>query len=101
MSGDLVNLKRLNRLHILNLLRSIGSLSRTQLARISGLNNKTITNIVNYLLARNIIVSVGLQKSDEGRKKEHFKLNNELYYSIGIDIGARIESLITEGLYWG
>jgi predicted NBD/HSP70 family sugar kinase len=88
MSGDLNALKRMNQLHIMNLLRSKGSLSRTQLAIISHLNNKTITNIINDLLARNIVVSIGLLKSDGGRKKEHFKLNNELFYSIGIDLGA-------------
>lgn len=88
MSGDLNSLKRMNRLHIMNILRSRGSLSRTQLAKASGLNNKTITNIINNLLEKNIVVSIGLLKSDDGRKKEHFKLNNELFYSIGIDIGA-------------
>ena len=88
VSGDLNSLKRMNRLHIMNLLRSKGALSRTQLANLSGLNNKTITNIINDLLANRVVVSVGLQKSDTGRKKEHFKLNNRLFYSIGIDIGA-------------
>jgi predicted NBD/HSP70 family sugar kinase/predicted transcriptional regulator len=88
MSGDLNSLKRMNRLHIMNLLRSKGPLSRTQLAYLSGLNNKTITNIINDLLMNELVVSVGLQKSDTGRKKEHFKLNNRLIYSIGIDIGA-------------
>ena len=88
MSGDLNSLKRMNRLHIMNILRSKGALSRTQLANLSGLNNKTITNIINDLLVHDLVVSVGLQKSDAGRKKEHFKLNNRLFYSIGIDIGA-------------
>jgi len=88
MSGDLSALKKMNRLHIMNILRSKGPLSRTQLAQLSGLNNKTITNIINDLLEKNIVVSLGLHRSDGGRKKEHFKLNNKLFYSIGIDIGA-------------
>ena len=92
--GDLNSLKRINRLHIMNLLRAKGALSRTQLANLSGLNNKTITNIINDLLVEKIVVSVGLQKSDSGRKKEHFKLNNRLLYSIGIDIGASHISVI-------
>jgi predicted ArsR family transcriptional regulator len=79
MSGDLTVLKKMNRLHIMNTLRSKGPLSRTQLAQISGLNNKTITNIINDLLEKSIVVSLGLQKSDDGRKKEHFKLNNKLF----------------------
>jgi predicted NBD/HSP70 family sugar kinase len=88
MSGDLNSLKRMNRLRIMHLLRAMGALSRTQLARLSGLNNKTITNIINDLLVNKLVVSIGLQKSDTGRKKEHFKLNNRLFNSIGIDIGA-------------
>jgi N-acetylglucosamine repressor len=88
MSGDLTVLKKMNRLHIMNTLRSKGPLSRTQLALLSGLNNKTITNIINDLREKEIVISVGLLKSDDGRKKEHFKLNNELYYAIGIDLGA-------------
>lgn len=88
MGGDQRFLKRINRLKILNALRSKGPLSKTQLARLSGLNNKTITNIIDYLIKKGIITSVGLLKTDEGRKKEHFKLNGEYCYSIGIDLGA-------------
>ena len=87
-SGNQIYLKEINRSKILNLLRSHGSLSRTELARISGLNNKTITNIINYFLSQQIVISTGLTKSDEGRRKEHLKINSNRYYSIGIDIGA-------------
>jgi len=87
-SGNQIYLKEINRSKILNLLRSHGSLSRTELARISGLNNKTITNIINYFLSKQIVISTGLTKSGEGRRKEHLKINSNRYYSIGIDIGA-------------
>lgn len=88
MGGNQRFLKRINRLKILNTLRSKGPLSKTQLARLSGLNNKTITNIIEYLIKKGIVTSVGLLKTDEGRKKEHFKLNSDYCFSIGIDLGA-------------
>lgn len=87
-SGDQNYLKRINRLHILNMLRTRGCLSRTQLARLSGLNNKTITNIINYLLTRHIIETAGMMKTDEGRMKEHFRISKEHFLSVGIDLGA-------------
>lgn len=87
-SGDQNYLKRINRLHILNTLRTRGCSSKTQLARLSGLNNKTITNIINYLQSKRIIESAGMMKTDNGRTKEHFRLSKDDFFSIGIDLGA-------------
>jgi predicted NBD/HSP70 family sugar kinase len=81
-------LKRLNRAKILGLLRSHGSLSRTELASLSGLDNKTITNIVNHFVEKRVVVSKGPVKSSSGRRKEHLKINTEFSYAIGIDLGA-------------
>ncbi len=93
--GNQGYLKRINRLKILNLFRSKGSLSRMDLVSLTNLNNKTITNIVNELLEKRIITSIGLKSTGTGRKKEHFSINSDLYYSIGIDIGAsHISSII-------
>jgi glucokinase-like ROK family protein len=81
-------LKRLNRAKILGLLRSHGSLSRTELASLSGLDNKTITNIVNHFTETHVVVSAGQMKSSSGRRKEHLKINTDYSYAVGIDIGA-------------
>jgi N-acetylglucosamine repressor len=93
-SGNQSYLKHKNRSTILNLLRSYGSLSRSELARISGLNKKTITNIINHFLDMQVVVSSGLIKSDEGRKKEHVKINSSCFCSIGIEIAASHISII-------
>jgi predicted NBD/HSP70 family sugar kinase len=81
-------LKRLNRARILGLLRSHGSLSRTELASLSGLDNKTITNIINHYIEKRVVVSKGPVKSSSGRRKEHLKINPGFSYAIGIDLGA-------------
>ena len=81
-------LKQVNRRKVLNLLRSGGPLSRTELALASGLDNKSITNIANHFLERRIVVSTGLRESSSGRRKEHLKINSDHAFAIGLDLGA-------------
>jgi len=91
---NLKYLKTTNREIILNLLRASGPLSKTQLARLSNLNIKTISNIINYLIKKNIIKSIGLEKTDAGRKKIHFRINEISGFSVGIDLGASHISVV-------
>ena len=82
-------MREINRLRVLNLLRREGSFSRTELARETGLDAKTITNVISELLNRRFIVSDSYEDSGGGRPRELLRLNTELKYSLGIYLSAR------------
>jgi glucokinase-like ROK family protein len=81
-------LREFNTRKILDILRSKKALSRAEIAEISHLDKKTITNIVNDLLESGQ-VSVFLKESNGvGRPKERLSLDGNYCRTIGLDIGG-------------
>jgi glucokinase len=60
------NLRHTNALTILKLLREVGSCSRADLVRASGLSAPTVTNVVGDLLAANLIKPLGERRASAG-----------------------------------
>ena len=81
-------MKSLNRGVILDLLRRESSLSRIELSKLTGLDAKTITNLVRELLQEKIVVAAGYQKKKKGRSPQNINLNGDYGYSLGVDLGA-------------
>ncbi len=81
-------MKSLNRGVILGLLRRESSLSRIELSRLTGLDAKTITNLVREMLEEKVVIAVGYQKKKKGRNPQNINLNEEYGYSLGVDLGA-------------
>jgi len=81
-------MKSLNRGVILGLLRRETSLSRIELSKLTGLDAKTITNLVREMLQEKIVVAAGYQKKKMGRNPKIINLNEDYGYSLGIDLGA-------------
>jgi glucokinase len=65
--GRPAHLRHTNALTILKLLREVGSCSRADLVRASGLSAPTVTNVVGDLLAANLIKPLGEGESSGGR----------------------------------
>jgi len=61
------HLRHTNALTLLRLLREVGSCSRADLVRASGLSAPTVTNVVGDLLALNLIKTLGEGESSGGR----------------------------------
>lgn len=76
-------------MRVLNLLRRKNALSRTELAKETGLDAKTITNVVSGLLSKRLVLSGIYEDSRGGRPRELLRLNNRLKYSMGIYLGKR------------
>lgn len=76
-------------MRILNSLRVEGSVSRAQLARRTGLDAKTVTNIVNSLLKDKLVLCHDAKARGRGRPSEAIDLNPDAAYSLGIDVGAQ------------
>ena len=84
IGDNLTDVKVKNRALVLSLVKKRGLLSRIELARITGLTQPTITNIVNELIASNLLQEVGTSDTKAGRKPILLSFNNRAFYTIAI-----------------
>jgi glucokinase-like ROK family protein len=93
---DQTFLKNYNIKKVLNILRYSESLSRVELAALSCLDKKTITNIVNEQVASGQIRAVSRVSDGYGRPREMMALNGDYCYCLGVDLGGtHISGVIT------
>jgi hypothetical protein len=81
-------LREYNIKKILNLLRKHGNLSRVELAAMSNLDKKTVTNIVKELLEQRQVKIISKSSEGIGRPKEMLAINGGYCHCIGIDLGG-------------
>jgi glucokinase-like ROK family protein len=72
---------------IIQLLQQYNEISRTDLARMIGWSRAKITQEIDGLIKRNLVVEVGEGNSEGGRKPRLLSINNNLGFLIGVDIG--------------
>lgn len=85
VGDNLTDVKIKNRSLVLQLLKKKGPLSRIELARITGLTQPTITNIVNDLLSSNLLREVGVSDTKTGRKPILLSVNDQAFYIVAIN----------------
>ncbi len=78
--------KKLNRMNVLNILKRQGSVSRQELAAITGLTGPAITGIVKELLRMGFVKETGLGRSQGGRKPMQLEINPEAGYVFGVEV---------------
>ena len=92
LTGNSKVLQHVNTVRVMNYLRLRGSASRARLARATGLDAKTITNISNSQLAARLLVCDQSAGRDEvrrpGRPAERLSINAEAAFGVGIEVGA-------------
>jgi N-acetylglucosamine repressor len=81
-------LRTYNMKKVRSILRDEGSCSRVDLSSKANLDKKTITNIINEMLADGEVVVVSKSNYGVGRPKENLALNGEYMYNIGLDVGG-------------
>lgn len=86
--GNPAILKQVNKVRILNRLRLVGTMSRAELARVTGLDAKTVTNICNALLEEGLLDCTQARAEGRGRPPENIAIRGDAAFSVGIDIGA-------------
>jgi len=79
-------LKNLNRSIVINMIREKGPISRVAIAKATGLERASITNIVNYLMRKKLIKEVGQDKSSGGRRPTFLDINYNHKTICGIKI---------------
>lgn len=71
---------------VLDLVRSSGSVSRTELAELSGLTGASITRIVKTLLESGLVIETGLADSTGGKRRSLLELNPDAGSAVGISL---------------
>ncbi|AZN39932.1 ROK family protein [Paenibacillus albus] len=93
---NLEDVQEMNRSLVIRLMRRRQVCSRAELTQASGLNQSTITNIINELISWGIVVETGVIDGKKGRRSIGIKLNCEPYKIIGIRLARKS---ITVALY--
>jgi len=88
-TGSRVLIKQINHNITLNLIKSRGPLSRTEIARISGLSLATISGLTGELLATGFIKEAGEGESTGGRPPVLLRLNPRGGYVIGLKLAEQ------------
>jgi glucokinase len=92
------NLRHTNALTILKLLREVGSCSRADLVRASGLSAPTVTNVVGDLLATNLIKPLGEGESSGGRPPDMISFKSERGCLLALQITSHFLSFLLTDL---
>ncbi len=93
---NLSDIQEINRALVLKNLRNNPNCSRSQIARNTGLQQATITKIVNDFIDSGIVIETKLLKNERGRRSIGLALNAEHYMVIGVRL---TRSHIYVGLY--
>ncbi|WP_338832873.1 N-acetylglucosamine repressor [Moorella humiferrea] len=89
MANEVSNLqlvKKLNRISVLNIIRKHNTISRHQLAKLTGLTPAAITGIVRDLVALGYVIEKGVGKSNGGRPPVKLQFNPDSGYVLGAEI---------------
>jgi glucokinase-like ROK family protein len=84
---------------VLRALRQHGEVSRSNISSIVGWSKAKTTQEIRSLINRQLIIEVGEGISEGGRRPHMLRLNPQLGYLLGIDIGATsIDICVTDGV---
>ena len=83
-----------NRLAVLKRLRAAQPVSRTELARLSGLTGGTITAIVRDMVERGLIIEEKIAAGNRGRPKVHLSINPQAAFVVGATLRSDLEGAL-------
>lgn len=86
--------RKFNTAVVLNTIRHHAPLSRAEVAKFTGLNRSTVSQIINALLDRKLVQETILQSDRIGRPGLLLELNPSGGFAIGIEIGVDYISLV-------
>jgi len=77
--------KTLNKLNVLEIIKSIPEVSRAEISRRTGLTKPTVSLIVDELINDRLVYETGVGESSSGRKPTMLNFNSKAYSVIGIN----------------
>jgi predicted NBD/HSP70 family sugar kinase len=82
---------------ILDLVRSSGTVSRVELAQLSGLTPTSITRIVKSLIDERLVIETGFGDSTGGKRPSLIELNPKAGYAVGLSLDdARLTYVVAD-----
>lgn len=88
MAANAQLIQKMNRLKVLNYIRKNPDVARPTIAHDTGLSVSSMTNIVNYLISKNLVTESGTEKAERvGRKGMLLKFGADEYGLICIFLG--------------
>ncbi|WP_196000189.1 ROK family transcriptional regulator [Clostridium sp. 1001271B_151109_B4] len=96
--GSFELMKQLNVSAVLKVIRENGSLSRADVAKITGLTPASVTNITKMLIEDEYLVECKVGQSSGGRPPIILELNPNARYVIGIGIGVGVIDVVITNL---
>ncbi|MEV8213843.1 ROK family transcriptional regulator [Leifsonia sp. NPDC077715] len=82
---------------ILDMVRSGGTVTRTELAERSGLTATSITRIVKSLIEDGLVIETGFSESTGGKRSSLLELNANARYAVGLSLDAgRLTYVVTD-----
>lgn len=92
-------MKKVNSVLIKQILKKKGSATKAEIAEAAGISSTTVRSLLNELLSKKEISSVGLDKSNGGRRAERYMLNLSDNFVLAFYIGDNyIDYVITNPL---
>lgn len=85
--ADLKLVQKLNRLTVLNIIKTKGPISRADIARLTKLSPTTVSDAVNNLIEEGIVVERGIGNSKGGRRPIMLEFNPKGKFAISVNIG--------------
>ena len=83
------SIKDINYVKIMDLIHSVRSISRSDIASRLNLSKTTVTSVVNRLMSDNVVHEVGKGDAVKGRKPRMLEFNKEIKVSVGLEIGDK------------
>lgn len=77
-------------LQILDVISKNGSVSRTEITRVTGLNIVTVSHYVDHYIKQGLVYEKGYDVSSGGRKPTLVELNPKKFLVIGVEVGPQI-----------
>lgn len=87
--ADQTLIRKINRARVLDMIRRRGRLSRSDVAGITELDKKSITNVMTELLEKEFVVEVGKRKSEKGRPFVLLELRKDRHLGVGLSISEQ------------
>ena len=76
------HLKDMNRQIVYNLIETLGTTSKADLSKRTGISSPTIIKVINYLISKNLVLEIGEGESAIGRKPQLLTLNRNFMYNV-------------------
>lgn len=66
---------------VYKLIKELGTTSKVELSKLTGISSPTVIKIVDYLISKNLVLEIGEGESAVGRKPQLLTLNKHLMYT--------------------